>query len=107
MKKEKEWLGNDFIDFLMKMPKEHLMRQLYMFSKQYNIEEACEKIRKLSHSFILEDFTLGINELSTKLNIKLPIFHINKSSDNEAISTSYLIDEIYNNKMIVDRAHDI
>ena len=83
------------------------MRQLYMFSKKYNVEEAYEKISQLSHVFVLEDFTLGINELSTKLNMKLPIFHISKSSEKESISTLSLIHEIQNNKIIHERAYEI
>jgi hypothetical protein len=43
LKKEINWIGNNFEDFLRNLPKKELLRQVYMFSKNLNLNEAIEK----------------------------------------------------------------
>ncbi len=78
MRVEGAWLGDSFDDFLKNIPKNHLMNQLYMFSKNYNIEEAEERIRACSYYFFMENMEQGIADLSARLNLKLPLSHQKK-----------------------------
>ena len=78
MRIEGAWLGDSFDDFLEKIPKDQLMNQLYMFSKNYNIEEAQTRIRACSYYFFTENMEQGIADLSARLNLELPLSHQKK-----------------------------
>lgn len=71
IKTEGKWLGNSFSEFITRIPKTHFMNQLYMFSKNFNVEEAFNNITLCSHFFFTEDFRSGIDELTTKIELKL------------------------------------
>lgn len=79
MTEEGKWLGSSFGDFLERVPKEHLLNQLYMFSKAYKVEEAYDRIKGLSHYFFTESFEAGIEELSKKLKLPLKSLHMRKT----------------------------
>lgn len=76
---EGKWLGNTFDEFLERIPKEHLCNQLYMFSARFNIEEAVERVRGLSHWFFTEDFSLGVDLLNRKTGLTLGAVHMRKT----------------------------
>lgn len=78
--KEAMWLGNSFEDFLNKMPREHMLRQLYMFSEVFDVDEAFENIIQLSHYFFTENFSQGITDLARKTGLALKPLHIRQSS---------------------------
>lgn len=73
---EWEWMGNDILDFARKMPKTHLLRQLYMFSSEYNVNEACGRIESLSHYFKLHKYASGLSGLADKLDIELLVHKV-------------------------------
>lgn len=87
MKVEKEWLGESFEHFLNNIPKKHLCNQLYMFSEDFNIEEAVENVFSLSHYLFTERFAEGIDELNCKTGLNLMPIHIRKSTVKNNIST--------------------
>lgn len=68
---EGPWLGSNFGDFLDNIPKTHLLRQLYMFSKTFDIDEALENLDALSFVLRNEHFDDGIAELSSRLELPL------------------------------------
>ena len=81
MKIQGPWLANSFGDFLQNIPKDYLLQQLYMFSKDYNVEEAFDNIvNRCSHFFFTENFTEGIVELSSRIGTKLTPIHTRKST---------------------------
>nr|WP_321237648.1 sulfotransferase family 2 domain-containing protein [uncultured Psychroserpens sp.] len=71
VQKESKWLSNDFNSFLHKIPKEKLLAQLYCFSSKFDVEDAAENINKLDYFFNLEEFEIGLNELSSIIDMKL------------------------------------
>lgn len=91
MRVEGAWLGDSFDDFIKNMPKNHLMNQLYMFSKNYDIKEAEAKIRTCSYYFFTENMKQGIADLSTKLNVELPLSHQKKYDISIQISEPQMI----------------
>jgi hypothetical protein len=86
MATEGKWLGNGFDDFLLKIPKEHLLNQLYMFSSDFNVNEAISNVQQLSHYFFSDKFDSGINELNCKTGLNLESIHIHKSNYHAEIS---------------------
>lgn len=82
MGKEGKWVGENFSDFLDKIPREHLLREVCMFSKSFDPQEAFENIAQCSYYYFVEDLSSAIKELSSKLNIELPPIHARKSSLN-------------------------
>ncbi|MDP3970733.1 MAG: sulfotransferase family 2 domain-containing protein [bacterium] len=79
MQKQSKWLGNSFEDFLKNIPKKFLLNQLYMFSKEYSIDEATTNIVSCSHFFFTENFSQGVAGLSDKLGIQLQALHTRKT----------------------------
>lgn len=91
MKTEGKWLGNNFNDFINRIPKECLQNQLYMFSRNYNIEDALILVSTLDHIMFLENLSTDIKALERKLtkgkpNIKLKYIHTRKTNLRTGIS---------------------
>jgi len=80
--KEKMWLGNTFNDFLDKVPKVHLLTQLFMFSKEYDIEEAFDRIMGCTCFIFTEKFDQGVQLLSSRTGCTLEPIHTRKASFN-------------------------
>jgi len=72
---EGAWLGSGFSDYLDNVPKEHLLRQLYMFSKDFDVREAHDNVRSCSFYFFTDNFAEGLENLGTVLNIRLTPLH--------------------------------
>lgn len=68
---EDGYLGNSFSDFLDRVPRSHLMRQLYMFSKRLDVAEAIENISKMNFIMVTEDFSEHLERLGSLLDIDL------------------------------------
>ncbi len=90
MRVEGAWLGDSLDDFLENIPKNHLMNQLYMFSKNYNLEEAEERVRACSYYFFTENIEQGIADLSAKLGLELELSHQKKYDFSAPVSESQL-----------------
>ena len=73
MKTEGPWFGNSFDHFLDHMPKEHLMNQLYMFSADYNVEEAVTRLRSLDKVLYTQNLNHQLKDLGRQLGHELPI----------------------------------
>ena len=80
-KTEGKWLGDSFEEFLDRIPREHLLNQLYMFSESFNIDEAIKHIRKLNHWMFLDRFQEGITRLNELTGLNLKTDHQRKSSN--------------------------
>ena len=90
MATEGKWLGKGFDDFLQRIPKEHLLNQLYMFSSDYNVNEAVSNVQQLSHYFFSDTFDSGINDLNRKTGLNLESIHIRKTNYQAQISENTL-----------------
>lgn len=86
MKTEGKWIGKSFDDFVQNMPKNNLCNQLFMFSSEYNLNQAWENVDKISHYFFTENFAEGIDEINKKTGLSLETIHIRKASYNAPIS---------------------
>jgi hypothetical protein len=86
MATEGKWLGEGFGDFLDNIPKEHLLNQLYMFSNDFNINEAVNNVQLLSHYFFSDQFDKGVNALNMKTDLNLKSIHIRKAKHQSQIS---------------------
>jgi len=79
MRVQGKWLGKNFGTFIRKVPQNHLSRQLFMFSKNFNVEEALENIEKVDYFFFTENFENGVAELNRRLQLPLTPLHIKKA----------------------------
>jgi hypothetical protein len=87
LKHRNKFYGGSFKDYMLSVPRKLLLGQLYMFSESFNIDEAYEKIRSCSYFFFTEQFSAGINDLSSKTGLPLKTIHARKSSiENNSIS---------------------
>jgi Sulfotransferase family len=71
VRKYESWLGNSFMDFLERLPRQHLENQLYMFSETFNIDEAVKNVQKLNNYYFQEDLDVLASELSEICGQKL------------------------------------
>jgi hypothetical protein len=83
---ERRWLGRTFVEFLGNVPREHLLRQLFMFSSSFDVDEAVERIRSCAAVLFLDDYERGLQDLSHRLNLPLGVFHRRASRRNTALS---------------------
>jgi len=79
-RKEGHWLGAGFDDFLENIPVEHLLRQLYMFSPNYDPDEAFAAIASCSFWFFTEELPAPASVLSSQVGLDLRPFVANRSS---------------------------
>jgi hypothetical protein len=73
-------------DFLERVPRAHLQRQLFMFSETFSSAEAFDRIMACSHVFFVEDFAAGVAALSARLGLRLEPLHAKKSANPAPVS---------------------
>jgi hypothetical protein len=66
-------LENGFVGFLENTPKEHLLRQLFMFSSNYDVSEATARILACSAVGFCESFVQFLNYISECLDLVLKV----------------------------------
>ena len=88
LKKEANWVRGGFEGFLEQTPREHLCRQLYMFSENRSVVEALGELSKLNYWFFSDNYQEGIANLSCYLGIELKQKRENVSESSLVISTS-------------------
>lgn len=71
--KDGDWLGSSFDDFLTRIPKDHLLNQLYMFSENFDPNEAYDNLMALDKILFTEDLADGLRDLEGIVDWKLPI----------------------------------
>lgn len=85
---ELSWLGKSMNDFLDKIPPDALLNQLFMFSKEFNVDEAYERICSCEHVMFTEDFDNGLAQLSAKTGFALEPNRTRTSRIEEDVDTS-------------------
>lgn len=85
MQREGPWLGNNFDDFLDNIPRAAAMNQLGMFSSKFDIDEALERVKGLSHVMFTESFEQGVKQLNSKTGLSLQPLHTHKTGFHEPI----------------------
>jgi len=88
--RESKWFDESFGDFLANIPKKHFLNQLYMFSKNYDVDEAYDNVTSCSCFFLLEKFSDGVQLLSSKLGIPLKPEHVRSTSIDVSIEDKEL-----------------
>jgi hypothetical protein len=83
LKSRDKWFGKSFQDYILTVPREFLLGQLYMFSEQLDINEALDNITNCSHFFFTEQFSYGLQKLSSKIGFSLKEIHVRKSTNND------------------------
>lgn len=88
LRKEGQWLGKSFREFVDNLPKQHLLNQLYMFTPRFDPEQGAAKLREVSFCMQLENFNDGVDRLNQKTDLGLLPLHIRKTSAKYEISDS-------------------
>lgn len=73
-KEEEAYLGSSFSDFLSRVPRQHLMRQLSMFSRTFDVAEAARNIATLNFVMTTESFSEHLRILADLLDIDLRLY---------------------------------
>lgn len=80
LKQERRWVKKSFMDFLNKIPREHLLNEIYMFSRSFNVDEAFENIIKCSFIYFVDTFEEDMAKLFGYFQFNSVIQHIRKGS---------------------------
>ena len=75
MEVEGAWLGDDFGHFLKNVPQEHALCQLYMFSANFDVGEALERVRQIHHVLFTERMAEGVKEINRVTGLSLQPLH--------------------------------
>lgn len=86
MKIEGQWLGKNLSDFIDNIPDDHLLNQLYMFSRNLDIDEALHSLSRVSCIMFTEHFAEGIDYVNRGLGMQLTARHLRKSSYSPEVS---------------------
>ena len=73
------WISNGFSGFIEAIPAEHLKRQLFMFSKMFDLEEALAEALSCNKVIFLENYAEGLAELSRETGYPLEYSHDRQS----------------------------
>lgn len=90
MKTEGKWLGDSFADFMTLAPKEHLLNQLYMFSKEFNVDEVIETLLSLDKIIHTENLANGLKDLEELTGWELPVSNQKSYGFKEEIDESQI-----------------
>lgn len=88
MKTEGDWVSKDFDYFLKSIPKEHLLNQLFMFSKDFNIQQAKENIESVDFVLSTENLNHDLDHLGATLGLDFEKFSEKRSQNSVDITTS-------------------
>jgi hypothetical protein len=77
--KEGPWLGANFTEFVENLPKEHLLRQVYTFSRTFDPDEAYENIVRCNAWFLTEDMYGAAAALGAQVGLQLAPTRANRS----------------------------
>lgn len=89
-KAEQRFLGKGIEDFSKKLPRQHLLNQLHMFSDRFDISEAADAINKCDSWFFTDNFENGIKKVNLKLQLELTPIHIRSSKTKLQLSEDQL-----------------
>ena len=83
---EGKYLGNNFSDFLDKVPRQHLFRQLFVFSRNFDVDEAVENIAKVNFIISTEQYNQHLRSLSEAIGLTLPGIVENQGDESIIVS---------------------
>jgi hypothetical protein len=75
--------------FLSSVPREDLLRQLFMFSKTFDVDEAVERLHDCSHVFQTENYEESLAELAVKLDLPLKMRRERMSASHYELSSGH------------------
>jgi len=87
METEGEWLKTPggFEEFLNRIPPEHMLRQLYMFSNKFDIPEALTNIKKINLILSTNTIKTGVDQINLTFGMQLKLLHLRSSSFHEVL----------------------
>lgn len=71
LREEATWLGSSFAEFLERTPREHLERQLWMFSPAGDVDEAVAGVARVDAVLFTETFAEDLAALASRLGVPL------------------------------------
>lgn len=85
---EQHWMGESFGDFVERIPRQHLQNQLYMFSKNYDVDQAIERVLGLEQVVLFDGLAAGLSQLSAQTGIELQLRHDRRGASQFKIQES-------------------
>lgn len=101
LKFERKRIGKNIIDFVRSMPEEHLLNQLYMFSRNFNVQEALQNLAEINRVLVTESLDVGVETVANDLSLPLKPLHVRGAKDQLRIEKR----EFENLRDILDREY--
>ena len=77
---ERAWAADGFDAFLERVPPQHLLNQLWMFSTKLDVSEAAARVATCSSVLFTEDFAARLPELGDQFGLSLPVLRARVTS---------------------------
>ncbi|MBZ0098425.1 MAG: sulfotransferase family 2 domain-containing protein, partial [Taibaiella sp.] len=74
------WLRSTFQESLVDWPNHYLLSHLHMFSPNYDVDEAAERICQVDAILFTEEMAEGVARLAQRLNLDLQVQHFMRSN---------------------------
>lgn len=84
------WAHDNQVQFLKDAPKQHLINQLFMFSKRMRPKEAANNISRIGLVLQTEDMLVGIKKLAQLTRLKLQPLHFGATKTKREFSDEFL-----------------
>jgi hypothetical protein len=69
--RERRRASRGFMTFLDRVPRRDLLRQLFMFSATFDVEEGVENVSRCSEVLFTEDYNAGVARVASRLQLPL------------------------------------
>jgi len=76
---EAAWMGDSFAEFLDRAPRAHVLNQLCMFSANFNVDEALERLGGLNGILFVNTLAQDLAALGQRMGLELPVLQVNRS----------------------------
>lgn len=83
---EGKYLGSSFSEFLDRVPRQHFLRQLYVFSRNFDVDEALENLSKVNFIISTERYNEHLRALAAVTELNLPGIVENRGDDTITVS---------------------
>lgn len=87
---EGDWAKGDFADFIASADRDHLLRQLYMFSENFDVDEAVEAVSSLDQVGFFHELGNLLESAQALFSVDLPMRHENRSLSRKKLSAEEL-----------------
>lgn len=87
---EGDWASGNFADFIASADRDHLLRQLFRFSENFDVDEAVEAVSSVDQVGFFHELGNFLECVQAVFSVDLPMRHENRSLSRKKLSAEDL-----------------